>query len=166
MSKKLITSVLLTSILLTSCGNAPMNEKTGTPKKSVTTEVVKSDYFTEQVKFVGKIVPEKETTISAQVSGVVKSLNTDIGKYVKKGDILATLDFSTTTVGVNLNNAATAYSNTLATYGLTKESIENDLENARIALENARTNKENTYTSTEKQLQLAQLQLDNILTQK
>lgn len=166
MPKPLIISLFLTSILLSSCGSASIVEKTEVPKKSVVTEVVKSDYFTEQVKFVGKVAPEKETIVSAQVSGVIKSLNVDIGKHVKKGDILATLDFSTTAVGANLNNAQTAYSNTLATYGLTKESTDNDLENARIALENARTNKENTYISTEKQLKLAQLQLDNILTQK
>lgn len=93
-------------------------------------------------------------------------MNATIGKDVKKGDVLATLDFSTTAVNANLDNASTAYSNTLTTYGLTQESIGKDLENARITLENARTSKENTYASTEKQLQLAQTQLDNILTQK
>lgn len=93
-------------------------------------------------------------------------MDATIGKDVKKGDVLATLDFSTTAVAANLNNASTAYSNTLTTYGLTQESIGKDLENARIALENARTSKENTYASTEKQLQLAQTQLNNILTQK
>lgn len=167
MSKKLIASILLGSVLLSSCGKTITPEvKTETTKKSVTTKVVKSGYFTERVKLVGKIAPSKETTVSAQVGGVVKTLNATIGKEVKKGDILATLDFSTTAVNANLNNASTAYSNTLTNYGLTQESTEKDLENARIALENARTSKENTYASTEKQLQLAQTQLSNILTQK
>lgn len=167
MSKKLIASILLTTFLLSSCGSTAIPEtKTETPKKSVTTEVVKSDYFTERVKLVGKIVPSKETTVSAQITGVVKTLGATIGKPVKKGDILATLDFSTTAVGANLNNAQNAYSNTLTTYGLTRESIEKDLENARISLENARTSQINTYASTEKQLQIAQTQLANILTQK
>lgn len=167
MSKKLITSLLLATLLLSSCGKTATPEvKTETPKKPVTTETVKSDYFTERVKLVGKITPSKETTVSAQAAGVVKTLNATVGKNVKKGDILATLDFSTTSVNANLNNAQSAYSNSLTNYGLTKESVEKDLENARIALENARTNKENTYASTEKQLQLAQTQLNNILTQK
>ena len=166
MSKKIIALALFIPLLLSSCGSTSETVKSEVSKKSVTTEIVKSDYFTERVKLVGKIAPLKETTISAQVTGVVKSLNVNIGNNVKKGDILATLDFDTTAVGANLNNATTAYSNTLTTYGLTQESTKNDLENARIALENARTNKENTYVSTEKQLILAQTQLDNILIQK
>ncbi|MDD5377465.1 MAG: efflux RND transporter periplasmic adaptor subunit [Candidatus Gracilibacteria bacterium] len=167
MSKKFIASVLVSILFLSSCGKAAVPEvKTETPKKSVTTEVVKSDYFTERVKLVAKIAPSKETTVSAQAAGVIKTLNAAIGKNVKKGDILATLDFSTTASNVNLNNASNAYSNTLTTYGLTVESTQKDLENARIALENARTSKSNTYASTEKQLQLAQTQLDNILIQK
>lgn len=69
MSKKFIASILLGSILLSSCGKTATPEvKTETPKKPVTTEVVKSDYFTERVKLVGKIAPSKETTVSAQVS--------------------------------------------------------------------------------------------------
>lgn len=69
MSKKLVVSILLGSIFLSSCGTTVAPEtKTETPKKSVTTEVVKSDYFTERVKLVGKIAPLKETIVSAQVS--------------------------------------------------------------------------------------------------
>ncbi|EKD29394.1 MAG: hypothetical protein ACD_78C00425G0005, partial [uncultured bacterium (gcode 4)] len=167
MSKKFFILPLITTLLLSSCWQVVTPEtKTETPKKPVTTEVVKSDYFTERVKLIGKITPLKETIVSAQVSGVIKTLDATVGKNVKKGDILATLDFSTTTVNANLNNTETAYSNTLVTYGLTKESIEKDLENARIALESARTSKENTYVSTEKQLQLAQIQLDNARIQK
>lgn len=167
MFKKFFILPLLTIFLLSSCGTTPPPEaKTETPKKSVTTEVVKSDYFTERVKLVGKITPLKETSISAQVAGIVKTLNATIGKNVKKGDILATLDFSTTAVNANLHNADATYANTLETYGFTQESIKKDLENARVALEQARTNKENTYVSTEKQLQIAQTQIDNILTQK
>lgn len=165
--KKSITSILLASLLFSSCGSTPTPEtQTEVPKKSVTTEMAKSDYFTERVKLVGKIVPSKETTVSAQVSGIIQTLDATVGKTVKKGDILATLDFSTTSVGANLDNAKTAYSNTLTNYELTKESVEKDLENARIALENARTNRKNVYDSTEKQIALAQTQLDNILVQK
>lgn len=69
MSKKYITSVLLVTFLLSSCGKTATPEvETETSKKPVTTEVVKSDYFTERVKLVGKITPSKETTVSAQVS--------------------------------------------------------------------------------------------------
>lgn len=165
--KKLVTSILLATLLLSSCGKTAAPEvKTETPKKPVTTEMVKSDYFTERLKLVGKITPSKETTVSAQAAGTIKTLGATIGQTVKKGDVLATLDFSTTSVNANLNNAQAAYSNSLTNYGLTKESVQKDLENARITLENARTNKENTYASTEKQLQLAQTQLNNIITQK
>jgi len=166
MPKKTIALAFFIPLLLSSCGSTTETVKTEVARKSVTTETVKLDYFTERVKLVGKVAPLKETTVSAQVAGGVKSLNVNIGDNVKKGDILATLDFSTTAINANLNNAATAYSNTLTTYDLAKESTKNDLENARIALENARINKENTYISTEKQLLLAQTQLDNILTQK
>lgn len=69
MSKKFFILPLLATFLLSSCGTTVAPEtKTETPKKSVTTEVVKSDYFTERVKLVGKITPLKETIVSAQVS--------------------------------------------------------------------------------------------------
>lgn len=69
MSKKYAISVLLMIFLLSSCGKTATPEiKTETPKKPVTIEVAKADYFTERVKFVGKITPSKETIVSAQVS--------------------------------------------------------------------------------------------------
>lgn len=165
--KKIIALALLVPLVLTSCGKAPVaEEKVDIPTKSVKIQTIQSDYFTEDIKVVGKIAAGKETTVSSQTSGVIKSIQGAVGKRVKAGESLAAIDFSTTALSTSLSTASTAYSNALTSYGLTKESAQKDLENAQIALENARTNKENTYTSTEKQLQIAQAQLDNILTQQ
>lgn len=165
--KKIITPILLATFVLSSCGTAPTPEqKVETATKSVKIATVKPDYFTENTKLIGKIATEKDAVISSQTSGVIKMINATAGKHVKAGEVLASIDFSSTALGATLDNATTAYSNAVTSYGLTKESVQKDLENAKIALDTARTSKENTYASTERQLQLAETQLDNILTQK
>lgn len=157
---------LIPVILLSSCGKQPEEIKTETIKRPVHMDMAKSAPFTEEIKLVGRITADKETAISSQTSGTIKTIKVGVGDSVKAGQILAEIDFSTSTLGASLNNAAKGYENVADIYASTKISSEKDLENARIALENARMNKENTYKSTDKQLALAQTQLDNVITQK
>lgn len=166
MNKKLIAIFILASIILTSCGSTNITKQDDTTKKQVTTKIVTKDYFTEDIKLVGKISPVIETPIAAQVAWTIKEINAEVGKEVKKWDVLAKIDLSSSTYGASFNNANTAYNNSLNSYNYTEESISRDLETARIQLENAKSAKNNTYITTDKQLEIAQTQLNNIKTTK
>ncbi|HBY74931.1 TPA: hypothetical protein DEG21_03555 [Patescibacteria group bacterium] len=94
MRKSIISTVLISALLLTSCGTPVVEVKKEITKKPVSTEVIKKDVFSEKIRLVGKIAPVMETPVSAQVSGIIKKINADVGKKVKAGDILASIDLS------------------------------------------------------------------------
>lgn len=166
MTNKIISLAIISTLLLTSCGTPVVEVKKEIIKKPVSTEIIKKEVFGEKIRLVGKIAPVMETPVSAQVSGIIKKINTEVGKKVKAGDILATIDLSSSTYGASFNNANTAYNNSLNVFNYTEESIKNDLEAARVQLENAKVTKTNTYLTTAKQLEIAQKQLDNIKTNR
>lgn len=163
---KIISLGIISTLLLTSCGTPVVEVKKEIIKKPVSTEIIKKEVFGEKIRLVGKIAPVMETPVSAQVSGIIKKINTEVGKKVKAGDILATIDLSSSIYGTSFNNANTAYNNSLNVFNYTEESIKNDLEAARVQLENAKITKTNTYLTTAKQLEIAQKQLDNIKTNR
>ncbi|EKD66279.1 MAG: efflux transporter, RND family, MFP subunit [uncultured bacterium (gcode 4)] len=166
MRKSIISTVLISALLLTSCGTPVVEVKKEITKKPVSTEVIKKDVFSEKIRLVGKIAPVMETPVSAQVSGIIKKINADVGKKVKAGDILASIDLSSSAYWTNFNNANIAYNNSLNALNYTELSIKNDLESARVQLENAKVTKTNTYLTTAKQLEIAQGQLTNIKTNR
>nr|MDD3720486.1 efflux RND transporter periplasmic adaptor subunit [Candidatus Gracilibacteria bacterium] len=163
--KKIIAISLILLILLSSCGTSTQLED-AVPPKYVKTEKLEKKVFSEDLKLTGKIASAKETSISPQVSGIIKTLNYNIGDRVNAGDVLATIDTQSNLTNINLNNALNSYNNTLSIYNLTKESVEKDLETAKLQYENAVTNRDNTYKTTEKQLELAKEQLASVQTQK
>lgn len=166
MKKQLITLFILVLIILSSCGSNTSKTSDEVTKKQVTTQIISKDYFSENIKLVGKISPVIETPIAAQVPWTIKEIRAEVWKEVKKWQVLATIDLGTSTYWASFNNANTAYNNSLNSYSYTEESISRDLETARIQLENAKTAKDNTYLTTEKQLEISQTQLDNIQTTK
>lgn len=163
MKNQLIAISIIASILLTSCWSSvevvPIEEA---PKKQVQTQTIIKDFFKEEIKLVWKVSPQIETPISSQVAGTIKEIKTEVGKEVKKWDILAKIDLGSSTYWTSFNNANTAYNNSLNSYWYTVESIQKDLDTARIQLENARLAKDNTYITSGKQLEIAQTQLNNI----
>lgn len=163
---KIISIVIISTLLLTSCGTPVVEVKKEIIKKPVSIEIIKKEVFWEKIRLVGKIAPVMETPVSAQVNGIIKKINVDVGKKVKAGDILATIDLSSSTYSTNFNNANTAYNNSLNVLNYTEESIKNDLEAARVQLENAKATKTNTYLTTAKQLEIAETQLNNIKTNR
>lgn len=163
MNKKIISLLLVSSLLLASCwGNTVVIKEDPVAKKSVTTTMVKKDYFSEQLKLVWKVSSIMETPISPLSSWIIKSINIEVWQKVKAWQILAKIDLSSSAYATAYNNADTAYNNSLNAFSYTEESIKNDLLSAKVQLDNAKMAKDNTYSVTEKQLELAQTQLDNI----
>ncbi len=162
-----LAAALVLPILLASCGKG--EEAVQAPAvepKYVKTARIEAGVFSENSKLLGKIAARKETAVSAQVSGVIRTISVSVGERVRAGQVLATVDFSTNPLLATFTSASNAYSNAEASYQLTRESVEKDLENAKIALENAKTARDNVYASTEKQLKLAESQLDAVKTQE
>gem|GEM_PF-2404447 len=163
---KIISLSLISTLLLTSCGTPAVEVQKEIVKKPVSTEVIKKGVFGERIRLVGKIAPVMETPVSAQVSGIIKKINADVGQKVRAGDVLASIDLSSSTYGTSFNNANIAYNNSLGVLNYTEESIKNDLEATRVQLVNAKVTKDNTYLTTAKQLEIAQTQLANIKTSR
>lgn len=167
MKKEIITSLIVASIVLTSCWSSETKIVADEiAKKQVQIKTVEKEFFNEEIKLVWKITPEIETPISSQVAWTIKEINAEVGKEVKKWDILAKIDLSSSTYWASFNNANTAYNNSLNSYNYTEESINRDLNTAKIQLDNAKSAKDNTYITTDKQLEIAQTQLNNIKTTK
>jgi multidrug efflux pump subunit AcrA (membrane-fusion protein) len=166
--KKIVSALLLLlALFLVSCGDqvAPTVEDPSAIK-NVSLSVAKKDFFTENIPLPGKVTPLTETTLSPQVSGTIKTINVDAGQAIKAGQVLATLDLSTSTLSTSAKTAETGYNNAISSLTLTTESVKKDLESAQIQLDNAKIVRTNTYTTTEKQLSMARTQLDNIQTTK
>lgn len=72
------------------------NKKTGTVqvKKAVPVEVMEARYedLPSIVESVGRLYPNRQVTVSAQLPGVVKRYYADIGDAVKKGKVLIEID--------------------------------------------------------------------------
>lgn len=160
--KKLISIFIVSTLILSSCGQAEVIKVEKTPGKNIVSDIIKSDYFSEQIKLSGKVSPLMETPVSVLAGWIIKNINAEVGKEVKVWQLLAQIDLSSSAYWTSFNNANTAYNNSLNAFGYTEESIKNDLEAARVQLENAKTAKENTYITTQKQLELSQTQLNNI----
>ncbi|MDD2486877.1 MAG: efflux RND transporter periplasmic adaptor subunit [Candidatus Gracilibacteria bacterium] len=163
MNKKIVSSLLISSLFLASCGSdVPLPKEEPTPKKHVSIATIKKDFFSEQIKLVGKVSSIMETPVSSLSSGVIKDILFEVGQNVKAGQVLAKIDLGSSAYATSYNNANTAYNNSLNAFSYTEESIKNDLLSAKVQLENAKMSKENTYAVTEKQLELAKTQLENI----
>ena len=174
MSRKYIIAIIAVLILIggyfysrstapapsTAGTTASGSVSTGVPPKAVSTRVAHVDTFAEEISLVGRVSAYKETSISPLVSGTIQSINVKIGSRVSEDMTLASIDFSSSTIGIASDTAHTAYENSMAGYASTKTSSDKDRESARIQLENAKTNHDNTYNSTDQQLKTAQIQLD------
>ncbi|MDD3120665.1 MAG: efflux RND transporter periplasmic adaptor subunit [Candidatus Gracilibacteria bacterium] len=160
--KKIFIPLVVTSLILTSCGKQEEVAKIEQEVKNIKTETIIKKDFEEQIKLVGKVAPIMETPVSSQVSGTIKEIKAEVGKQVKIGDVLATIDLENTAFKTSMNNATNAYNNSMDSYSSTLNSIRSDLESTKIQLQNAKMNRNNTYISTDKQLEITETQLANI----
>lgn len=164
--KKIIWILVISTGLLSSCGKEEIVIEQTVPPKMVQSITLEPKTFTESIKLAGKITSDQEIFISPLTSGMIKSVEVNVGDKVEKWDILAVIDTQSNLTNINLNSVQNTYNNTLTIFSTTKESLERNLENAKIQLENAKISKDNVYASTQKQLELAQAQLQTVLKQK
>jgi len=84
MCKKIVISFALFLATLTSINAA------GTAL--VNTEVIKTSEVNPLQEFVGSVGFDKKSKIASQSSGIAKTINFEVGKKVKKGDVLVSID--------------------------------------------------------------------------
>lgn len=158
--KKVIATLTLITFILSSCWvkEVPIVEKN---LKEVKVLETKKAQVIEQIKLIWKVVWDKETLISSQISWLINKINVWIWDNIKKDQVLANID-TNSQVWVWFNNAQTALNNSSSIYSYTTESIKKDIELAKLQLENTKNNRDNVYALTEKQLNIAQRQEENI----
>ncbi len=116
---------------------------------NVTIAVVEEGEISDSVTYTGEVKALENASISAKMSGNVKTVYKEIGDYVNEGDILLKLD--DTDVRVQYNQAKAMYNQALAQYnsvtnGTAQQSklqLETALNTAKIEYNNALTNYNN-----------------------
>ncbi|MBX0310410.1 MAG: efflux RND transporter periplasmic adaptor subunit, partial [Sulfurihydrogenibium sp.] len=99
-SRVFLYMVVLTSFVLFSCNKESKssdNEK-NTKKQIQTVEVVYQE-VPDYIEATGLVQPDKDGTvkITSKLPGIVQSINVQVGDYVKKGQVLASVKAPDTT---------------------------------------------------------------------
>lgn len=120
MNKRIVSIIAAASLLvLTGCGkqkdaDMPVSATTGT---NVSVYDVTKTGISSSVTYTGEIKPAEAVSVSAKASGTAKSVNADIGKYVRAGDTLLVID--STNYQLQYNQALAAYNSAQAAYNST-----------------------------------------------
>lgn len=102
MKQTLIIMMLFSGLMLVS-GCSP-SEESNTPQpkpRSVRIEKITSQDLPIMVRSVGRLVPNREVVVSAQVTGILMQMNADVGTKVASGEALVKLDPTDYTLALN-----------------------------------------------------------------
>lgn len=86
-----MTGLLLLTII-TGCGPAEENPVVEAKPRAVRVETIASRDLPIMVNSVGRLAPNRSVVVSAQVSGILKQYNADVGSRVDSGSPLAMID--------------------------------------------------------------------------
>lgn len=137
-AKRLISYALIGVMALSVSGCGKNSDKSesdaGAALVNVKVSEVKTGDVDETVSYTGEIKAESTASVSAKVSGSVKSLNAKVGDYVKAGSVLMTIDSSQYTL---------AYNQALAAY----QSAQAAMEGAQAAVNSAHAAKKSAQAA-------------------
>ena len=118
--------------------NLPTPER---PVYVVKGAIVKKGVVLEKAKYLGKIVPENEVSVSTKFAGNIEKVYVNEGDKVKKGQLIAKLDDNPIQLAIqNLK--------------INKEALQNQLKSLEAQLESARANYEFIKTNFERDKKL------------
>lgn len=92
---------LLCLMWLSACSSSEEKEIIKAKPRAVRIERIVNRDLPVMVRSVGRLVPNREVVISAQVTGILKALHADVGSKVKSGEPLAKLDPLDYTLALN-----------------------------------------------------------------
>lgn len=156
-SKKLLASAVIASLAFSGCSGK--TETVAEVSNALSVEVVAASNGEVETSYLyaGKTAPVETANVFSLVSGIVDTVNFDIGDTVKEGDVLFTMD--TESIETNLKALRASYEAALANVEVsqnalaavdgasTQMQIENakvSLDSAKMAYDTAKTNYENT----------------------
>ena len=155
MNKKLVSIIAAVSMLsMTGCGK----EKTVSSDEAITgTNVsvyeVTETGITSSVTYTGEIKPAEVVSVSAKASGTAKSVNAQIGQYVRAGETLLVID--NTDYQLQYNQALAAYNSAQAAYNSTVGgSQQQSINSLRDAVTKAQQEYDNALSSYNREKEL------------
>ncbi len=93
MRNHFIISIVLSGLIFaTGCSSSEQDPIVETKPRPVRIEKIVSRDLPVLVRSVGRLIPDREVVVSAQVTAIVMQLNTDVGAKVASGDALVKLD--------------------------------------------------------------------------
>ena len=113
MKKRLITSILIVGLSFSfiGCGaKEDNNVENQTVEKGISVEVYSAtkNGIEDIYKYSGKVTPNETATAMSTTMGKVATVNYDVGDYVKKGDVLFTMDTTDIINNINVLKASLA----------------------------------------------------------
>lgn len=152
MKEKRIISIILTLIVMLAAGGcskeASKTENTETATNVTVSSVIKGN-VEASVSYTGEVKASKGASVSAKVSGAIRTVNAEIGDYVNAGTVLATIDSSQYSLAYN--QAEAAYRSALAAKANAEASYNNvtggSLEQSRANMNQAITNAQSAYNT-------------------
>ena len=118
----LLVMTVALSVVISGCGK---KEETTPQEKQVAVEVQTVSNRNIEVKTVlsGKILPAEEASVSPKISGQIENIYVEIGDYVKKGDVLFTIDSQN--YQAQFNQAQASYFSAESSYSAASARMEN-----------------------------------------
>jgi RND family efflux transporter MFP subunit len=91
-NKLLVFFIILLSILALAC----KNEKASPEKQKIKVQAqpIKTVLISEKVYTIGRLTRKSEVKLAFKTPGIIRQINAQEGDYVKKGDVLASLDLT------------------------------------------------------------------------
>jgi RND family efflux transporter MFP subunit len=148
MKKIWMLGFLLTTLLLSGCAKSEAEGKE-IEKEQIAVEVskVEAKNITKDYHAAGKIYASEEVKVSSKKNGKVKSIHFDVGDFVKKGDVLYTLDNEDLITDVELKKSQ--YKKALENAKINYDDASNDFNNTKALYESGVLSK-NDYDNVEK----------------
>lgn len=134
-AKKILTFIILPAVIVSVSGCGKSDEvPTSAASTNVTVSEVKTQTIEETATYTGELKAAESTSVSVKVSGVVESINCEIGDYVNAGDILMQVD--KTDYLTQYNQANTAYLSVISQSKALIDSAQIEYNNAKINCDN------------------------------
>lgn len=151
----ILISTLVFSLALTACSKSePVTQSVEEQIVPVQAEKVVEGTIDERASITGKLSPDETVQVSPKVSGKIQDIHVTLGKSVKQGDVLFSLD--QTDLANSVKQAQAAYQMALASLKQSESSAVQGVDQAESAVvqtENAVTQAQNAIVQQEQALQ-------------
>ncbi|MBQ8588245.1 MAG: efflux RND transporter periplasmic adaptor subunit [Clostridia bacterium] len=151
MSKRIICLMAAFALVCTMTGCSDKKEKaieTSTATNVTVSEVKRGNVEATQ-EYTGEVKAASSASVSPKVAGNIRSINVEVGDYVRAGTVLATID--STQYSLAYNQASAAYQSALAAKSNASAAYNNvkggSLEQSKVSMNQAVANAQSAYNT-------------------